>query len=255
MLTYVSRFWSGGFEPFWPHFVLLTLSVLASIAVGAGIIFERPKYSAAVHRVAFWLVVGGIVIEAACTIFLFVFDEGISTSQQSKIVAGEIETLRVKVDALRAQLAVLKILQPRNLSDEAQKRIIEKLAPLGAQPFGLAITPAMEEGSELPKQLGALLLRDCKWQMFKLPGRYQGLEGIGTTDSSGVVVSYDLTNEALKTAAETLVTALGDEGIASRAEAYDSQSSPDMKAIIQIAIGTKPLFLREIEEVLPLPQK
>jgi hypothetical protein len=69
MLTYVSRFWSGGFEPFWPHVLLLSLSVLASFGVGAGIIFENPKYSAAVHRVAFWLVVAGVVVEAICTIF------------------------------------------------------------------------------------------------------------------------------------------------------------------------------------------
>jgi hypothetical protein len=87
MLTYVSRFWSGGFEPFWPHVALLSLTVLASLAVGAGIIFERPTYSAAFHRVAFWLVVGGVIVEAVCTIFLFVFDEGISTSQQSRIIA------------------------------------------------------------------------------------------------------------------------------------------------------------------------
>jgi len=63
--------------------------VVASIAVGVGIIFERPKYSAAVHRVAFWLVVTGIVVEAICTIFLFVFDEGISSAQQSKIIVLE----------------------------------------------------------------------------------------------------------------------------------------------------------------------
>jgi hypothetical protein len=89
MLTYITRFWSGGFEPFWPHVVLLSLSVLASIAVGVGIIFERPKYSKAVHRAAFWLIVGGIGIEAICTIFLFVFDEGISGAQQSTIIALE----------------------------------------------------------------------------------------------------------------------------------------------------------------------
>jgi hypothetical protein len=87
MLTYVSKFLSGGFDPFWPHVSLLSVSVLASIAVGAGIIFERPKYSAAVHRAAFWLIVAGVAIEAICTIFLFVFDEGISQSQQDRIEA------------------------------------------------------------------------------------------------------------------------------------------------------------------------
>lgn len=87
MFTSASKFFSGELDPFWPHVVLLSVAVLASIAVGAGIIFERPKYSAAVHRIAFWLVVSGIAIEAVCTIFLFVFDEGISQAQQNKIIS------------------------------------------------------------------------------------------------------------------------------------------------------------------------
>jgi hypothetical protein len=89
MLRYVSGFFSGGLDPFWPHVVLLSASVLASIAVGVGIIFERPKYSPAVHRVAFWLIVIGIAVEAVCTIFLFAFDEGISRSQNDKIITLE----------------------------------------------------------------------------------------------------------------------------------------------------------------------
>ncbi len=89
MLTYISGFLSGMVDPLWPHVCLLSFSVAASVAVGAGIIFERPKYSESIHRVAFWLVVVGIVVEAVCTIFLFVFDEGISSAQQSKIIALE----------------------------------------------------------------------------------------------------------------------------------------------------------------------
>jgi hypothetical protein len=88
-LTYVSILLSGEVSPFWRHVCLLSFSVAASVAVGAGIIFERPKYSPSVHRVAFWLVVVGIAVEAVCTIFLFVFDEGISHAQQSKIISLE----------------------------------------------------------------------------------------------------------------------------------------------------------------------
>ncbi len=113
MLTYIGRFWSGGFEPFWPHVVLLTLSIVASFAVGIGIIFERPKYSPAVHRVAFWLIVGGITIEAVCTIFLFVFDEGISGSLQKSnnfLLAQQQElegrTSRARRDAAKAQASI-----------------------------------------------------------------------------------------------------------------------------------------------------
>ena len=89
ILTYLSKWDSGELPPFWPHFWLLSFSVLASFAVGIGILFERPKHSDSVHRIAFWLVMGGIAIEACCTIFLFVFDEGISSAQQSTMISLE----------------------------------------------------------------------------------------------------------------------------------------------------------------------
>jgi hypothetical protein len=40
MLAYLSHFLSGGVDSTWPHAILLSISVLASFAVGAGIIFE-----------------------------------------------------------------------------------------------------------------------------------------------------------------------------------------------------------------------
>jgi hypothetical protein len=100
MLTYVSSFLAGEVDPFWPHVWLLSLSVGASIAVGAGIIFERPKYSTAIHNAAFWLVVTGIAIEALCTIFLFVFDEGISNAQTRKI--SSLETTNIALQRIVA---------------------------------------------------------------------------------------------------------------------------------------------------------
>src|SRR4029077_19635229 len=54
MLTYLSAALSVGVSPFWPHLILLSVSVLAGVAVGAGIIFEAPEYSAATHRKAKW---------------------------------------------------------------------------------------------------------------------------------------------------------------------------------------------------------
>jgi hypothetical protein len=89
MLTYQTAFTSGGFEPFWPHFVLLSVSVFSSFAVAAGILLERPRYSETVHKVAKLLVAGGVAVVALCTIALFVFDEGISRLQQSEIIALE----------------------------------------------------------------------------------------------------------------------------------------------------------------------
>jgi hypothetical protein len=88
ILTYASKFGSGELPSGWPHFWLLFISVLASFTVGAGILLERPEYSA-YHSIAFWLVIIGIAIEACCTIFLFVFDEGISAAQRDTIAAQQ----------------------------------------------------------------------------------------------------------------------------------------------------------------------
>jgi hypothetical protein len=89
MLTHVSNLLSGDVAPFWPHVFLLSVSIAASIAVGAGIIFEGEKYSPSTRNIAFWLVVSGVAMEAVSTIFLFAFDEGISSSQQAKIIQLE----------------------------------------------------------------------------------------------------------------------------------------------------------------------
>jgi hypothetical protein len=89
MVTYLSAVLSGTAEPFWPHCVLISISVLASFAVAGGIIFESPKYSPATHRVATWLVIGGVAVEALCMVSLFAFDEAISSAQQEKIIALE----------------------------------------------------------------------------------------------------------------------------------------------------------------------
>jgi hypothetical protein len=70
----MSEFFSGSMEPSWPHAILLTAAISASFAVAAGIVLENPKWS-----LANVLVVGGVAVEAACTLLLFGFDEGISS--------------------------------------------------------------------------------------------------------------------------------------------------------------------------------
>lgn len=80
----MSGFFSGSLGPFWPHALLLTAAIAASFAVAAGIVLENPKWS-----LANVLVVGGVAVEAACTLLLFGFDEGISSRQQEKIVILE----------------------------------------------------------------------------------------------------------------------------------------------------------------------
>jgi hypothetical protein len=144
VLTYLSDFLSGTADPFWPHVILLSVSVLASFAVGAGIILESPKYSESIHRVAVGLVIAGVVVEAACTIFLFVFDEGISSAQQLKIIA------------LETRLA------PRTLSDPEVAEIAAKLSLFGGQEFTIGTYDG--EAASLARRLRVVLEKaDWKW--------------------------------------------------------------------------------------------
>jgi hypothetical protein len=153
MLAYVSKFTSGGLEPFWPHFVLLTFSVVGSVAVGVGILLERPKYSAAVHRIATGLVISGVVVEAICTIALFVFDEGISQAQQSKIIA------------LEAQLT--GFLEPRKLTQGQKTRIIQAIKPFPPVSFVAMFAPG-EESWEFVLDISRTL-RDAGWDWEPYP--------------------------------------------------------------------------------------
>jgi hypothetical protein len=220
MLTYVSRFLSGDLEPFWPHVTLLSLAVLSSIAVGGGIIFERPKYPPSIHRVAFWLVVGGIAVEAVCTIFLFVFDEGISDAQQSKIIALEMR------------------IASRDLSPYQQKRITSKISSFVGQPYTLAVSGDPESVHFLPTV--DAILKDAGW--IKLPPPAGGLllpdgtASIAVKSKVVVLVPADKQSELGPKAIE-FVKALEDEDIAASAgfdpKVYNSNT-------IEITVGSKP---------------
>jgi hypothetical protein len=68
---------------------LLGVAVAGSIAVAVGIIFEFPETPSRKQRIATRLVIIGVTVEAIFTVLLFIFDEGISTAQQSKIISLE----------------------------------------------------------------------------------------------------------------------------------------------------------------------
>lgn len=74
---------------FMVHVYLLAGDVLATIAVGAGIVWEHgtPDVRAVANRLVIW----GVVAETLCSVALFSFDETVSSAQQSKIIALETE--------------------------------------------------------------------------------------------------------------------------------------------------------------------
>src|SRR5947209_30875 len=98
MLTYVKAFFAGDLDPLLTHIVLLGGSVVAEFAVAIGIILESPKEKSCREIVGMCLVLGGVSIGAILTISLFVFDEGVSTAQQSRIIDLEQQIAYRSVD-------------------------------------------------------------------------------------------------------------------------------------------------------------
>ena len=233
MLTYVRAFVTGGLEPFWPHVVLLSVSVIASIAVGVGIIFERPKYSAAIHRVAFWLIVAGIAVEAICTIFLFVFDEGISGTQQSKIEVQQavIEHQRDEIISLERRLAA------RSLSKEQFARLVTRLKPYAGQHFDIVTYWKNPESLGITNQIYDALI-GAGW-IYDKPVSGEFILGVQT---SVLIWHDDRTVGTVPSAAAALLVGLIENGIDANVDNTPQIHAANEETInkILINVGIKP---------------
>jgi len=216
MLTYLSNFFSGEADPLWPHVVLLTVSVLSSFAVAGGIILESPKYSASVHRIATWLVIGGVAIEALCTIFLFVFDEGISNAQQEKIIALE------------------RRLASRGLSPDQIVKIREKLVPFSGTSFEMGGYWTVREPKELADQISRAII-DARWTPVLL-------QDFPLTVISGVLVTANSSGgtEQEGRAADALVAALNEQGISAERTPNENIQVNPTRIAVRILVGLKP---------------
>lgn len=219
--AYFRKFDSGELAPGWPHFWLLSISVLASFAVGAGIIFERPKYPPSVHRIAFWLVIGGIAIEALCTIFLFVFDEGISSAQKETIISLE------------------KRLVPRKIDDPAV--IVEKLKPFSGTPFSLGVQQGDETLGLLDQISKILLAAGWVWkdaapvgELLNIPGKPK-VALIVMRGGVEIRVSKNRVQQWGE-AQNALAVSLAAAGVVDLAQVIDGLSDTTML----INVGTKP---------------
>ncbi len=113
----IGAFFSGGVDPYWPHFALIGVSLLGSAAVTWGLVRDAENFWSLTNL----LIIGGVVLEAICTILLFGFDEGISNSQQSKIIA------------LETRLA------PRELSPDQQLFVATFIRPFAGTSFDMSM--------------------------------------------------------------------------------------------------------------------
>jgi hypothetical protein len=137
---------------------LLAGDILATVAVGFGIIWEHGPPD--VRRVANRFVIGGIALETLCTALLFAYDANIIGAQNEKIIALEAEA------------------GPRNLRNEDQNRICARLAAFPVQEYDLTIPPITDR-SQIPQLLepGSYLinhliftLSTCGWQLRPIEG-------------------------------------------------------------------------------------
>ncbi|WP_316229039.1 hypothetical protein [Bradyrhizobium sp. SZCCHNR1070] len=220
MLAYLSHFFSGGVDPTWPHAILLSISVLASFAVGAGIIFESHKYSASVQRIAMWSVIVGVIVEAGCTITLFVFDEGISNAQQDKIVN------------LETRLAF------RTLSAEQFEDIVEQLKPTAGQHFQIVTYWQNPESLALTERIYEALNK-AGW-IFDKPQNALLLLGVET----GVIIGFDKRSEAGVSVSKKLIYALLSNNIYAVEDINSVRAPPQEGTAIDnkiiISVGIKP---------------
>ena len=97
---------------------------------------------------AFWLVVAGVAIEAVCTIFLFVFDEGISTAQQSRIGALDAEVSDTRNTAKTALASAQHNVDVANDLLEENLRLRAKIADREVRPDDRALIRERLRGNQ-----------------------------------------------------------------------------------------------------------
>ncbi len=205
----ISGFFSGSFDPTWPHVTLLGIAIVASFAVATGIVLENPKWS-----LANVLVVGGVAIEAVCTLLLFGFDEGISGKQQETIIA------------LEERLAA------RKLSDAQVAAIAARLKPYSGQTFQIIPYWKNPESFAIANRL-ADTLKKADWKIDQ-PTSYTALVGVVT----GIDIEIDAgeTSE-VREAAKALEDSLNANGLAATFD--DTFKREPTSNRIMISVGIK----------------
>jgi hypothetical protein len=234
MPSYISTFFSGSIDPFWPHFILLGGAIIGGSAVGFGIIMESEKWSLATI-----VVVIGVVTEAIFTILLFLFDEGISSAQKSTI------------EAQRSKIIVLeKIIVPRHWYGVANG------AYLGS-PTATDLFHSMMLDSELTKfsKVSASIQSIPEYEAKRLAHEVSyGLRLAGWATKSleddetlpeGVHLSTRPDHDNAWQAAEVLARSFSSRGIeAESLKARMHLENKEMPAgVVLISIGAKPAFL------------
>jgi hypothetical protein len=205
------------------HVYLLAGDVLATIAVGAGIVLEHGP--ADVRQVANRLVIWGVVAETLCSLALFTFDEGISGAQQSKIIA------------LETRLA------PRFISEESRNRIAMKMKQFSGQEYSGMVASDVGDAWDLWREISGAL-DSAGWHPIPPSGapvtQFGPPAAIAVAPQAGVMILYAGTRFVdLHSRAEALAAAITAEAVAAGAGPASGATDQHPNAVL-IVIGPKP---------------
>jgi hypothetical protein len=251
---------------------LLAGDVLATIAVGWGILWEAPEQPIERHRIATWLVIGGIAAETICSISLFAYDEMISQAQQRLIVtatdratdadfdaakantaAGEAEeraaklekeAAQLRVKAADAELELAQIRLPRTLSPPQQEQLSNIAKQFPNTPFVLTVFNDPEAISITGQIEDCLIAGNWVEKEFKggdIVFSRPGKNALTLNSLVGIYVQADVSKSADFGALVVLIAdQLKTDGIAALSQVGAMPSNMDKSAIF-IQVGKKPI--------------
>jgi hypothetical protein len=200
------------------HAYLLGGDVMATIVIGAGILWEHG--SPDVRKVADRLVIWGVVAETLCSVALFTVDEGISAAQQSKIIALE------------------ERIAPRRLTAAQCSGIVEALSSFAGKKVRVVTYVADGEGSTLGQMIGVCLIAakiDVEWALASLlpwDGFFSGVAVSGADKEFADTIRNALATQGHLTTVAITGAFPGNE--------YRGPSSPEALPAM-ITVGVKPV--------------
>jgi len=143
--SFIADFSSGRLDESSTHWVLIGIIAGAEVSLGVGIWIESPKNKSFLQWLGVALVLAGCIVSALFTVFLLIFDEGISRDQRAKIIVLETRIAPRTISAeqydeigkLRGKLSAVSVLaspdvEPTLFSAQLQEALYEA---------GVAINP------------------------------------------------------------------------------------------------------------------
>ncbi len=116
--SFIADFSSGRLDELSTHWVLIGIIAGAEVSLGVGIWIESPKNKSFLQWLGVALVLAGCIVSALFTVFLLIFDEGISRDQRAKIIVLETQIApepsqqnsMMRLENLRGKLSAVSVL-------------------------------------------------------------------------------------------------------------------------------------------------